>query len=33
MDLAVEKLLDAETIDGEEFRQILGEYTVLPAKN
>jgi len=33
MDLAVEKLLDAETIDGEEFRQILKQYTVLPAKN
>ena len=33
MDLAVEKLLDAETIDGEEFRQILGQYTILPAKN
>jgi cell division protease FtsH len=33
MDLAVEKLLDAETIDGEEFRQIIGQYTVLPSKN
>jgi cell division protease FtsH len=33
MDLAVEKLLDAETIDGEEFRQIVGQYTILPAKN
>lgn len=32
MDLAVEKLLDAETIDGEEFRQIIGQYTVLPKK-
>jgi len=33
MDLAVEKLLDAETIDGEEFRQIVGQYTLLPSKN
>jgi len=33
MDLAVEKLLDAETIDGEEFRQIIGQYTILPSKN
>jgi len=32
MDLAVEKLLDAETIDGGEFRQIISQYTVLPAK-
>jgi cell division protease FtsH len=32
MDLAVEKLLDAETIDGEEFREIIGQYTVLPRK-
>jgi len=32
MDLAVEKLLDAETIDGVEFRQIISQYTVLPAK-
>jgi cell division protease FtsH len=32
MDLVVEKLLDAETIDGEEFRKIISEYTVLPAK-
>jgi cell division protease FtsH len=32
MDLVVEKLLDAETIDGEEFRRIISEYTVLPAK-
>lgn len=33
MDLAVEKLLDAETIDGEEFRQIIGQYTILPSKS
>jgi cell division protease FtsH len=32
MDLVVEKLLDAETIDGTEFRRIISEYTVLPAK-
>jgi cell division protease FtsH len=32
MDLVVEKLLDAETIDGEEFRRIISEYTILPAK-
>jgi cell division protease FtsH len=32
MDLVVEKLLDAETIDGEEFRRSISEYTVLPAK-
>jgi cell division protease FtsH len=33
IDLAVEKLLDAETIDGEEFREIIGQYTVLPRKS
>ena len=33
IDLVVEKLLDAETISGEEFRTILADYTVLPAKN
>jgi cell division protease FtsH len=32
IDLAVEKLLEAETIDGETFRNLLGEYTVLPKK-
>jgi cell division protease FtsH len=32
IDLAVERLLDAETIDGEEFRQLIQEYTVLPKK-
>ena len=32
IDLAVEKLLEAETIDGETFRKLLGEYTVLPKK-
>ena len=32
IDLAVEKLLDSETIDGNEFRQLVSQYTVLPAK-
>jgi cell division protease FtsH len=32
IDLIVEKLLDAETIDGEEFRNLLSQYTVLPSK-
>ena len=32
IDLAVEKLLDAETIDGQEFRALVGQYTVLPSK-
>ena len=33
IDLAVEKLLDKETIDGEEFRQLVSQYTLLPSKN
>ena len=33
IDLVVEKLLDAETISGEEFRQTLTDYTLLPVKN
>ena len=33
IDLAVEKLLDKETIDGEEFRQLVGQYTLLPSKS
>jgi cell division protease FtsH len=33
IDLVVEKLLDAETISGEEFRTILNEYTLLPTRN
>lgn len=33
IDLVVEKLLDSETISGEEFREILSEYTLVPAKN
>ena len=32
IDLAVEKLLDAETISGEEFRELVESYTVLPKK-
>ena len=32
IDLAVEKLLDAETIDGPEFRKLVSEYTILPSK-
>ena len=32
IDLAVEKLLDAETIDGNEFRQLVSQYTILPSK-
>jgi cell division protease FtsH len=33
IDLVVEKLLDAETIDGGELRQLVSKYTVLPQKN
>jgi len=33
IDLAVEKLLDAETIDGTEFRKLVSEYTILPSKD
>jgi len=33
IDLVVEKLLEAETVDGEEFRKILQEYIILPEKN
>ena len=32
IDLAVEKLLDAETLSGEEFRELVSSYTVLPSK-
>ena len=32
IDLAVEKLLDDETIDGDQFREIVTKYTVLPKK-
>jgi cell division protease FtsH len=33
IDLTVEKLLNVETIDGEEFRELLSTYTILPEKN
>lgn len=33
IDLVVERLLEVETINGNEFRKILREYTVLPARN
>lgn len=33
IDLIVEKLLDVETMDGEEFRNLLSTYTILPNKN
>ena len=32
IDLVVEKLLDSETIDGNEFRKIVREFTILPSK-
>ena len=32
IDLAVEKLLDVETLDGDEFRNIIETYTILPKK-
>ena len=32
IDLTVEKLLDAETIDGFEFRELVGQYTILPSR-
>ena len=33
IDLIVEKLVEAETITGEEFRELVRKYTVLPSKN
>lgn len=33
IDLIVEKLLDSETMDGVELRQLVSKYTVLPKKN
>jgi len=33
IDLVVEQLLDIETMDGEEFRELLSTYTILPRKN
>ena len=32
IDLIVERLLDLETIEGNEFRELLGTYTILPNK-
>lgn len=32
IDLIVEKLLDSETIDGEEFRELVEQYTIPPVK-
>ena len=32
IDLIVEKLLDVETLDGDDFRQLLSQYTILPDK-
>jgi len=32
VDLAVDKLLDLETLDGEEFRTLIENYTILPLK-
>ena len=32
IDLAVEKLLDSETMDGSDFRKLVSEYTILPSK-
>jgi cell division protease FtsH len=33
IDLVAERLLEAETIDGAEFRKLIRQYTVLPTKN
>jgi cell division protease FtsH len=33
IDLIVEKLLDVETLDGDEFRKLVNTYTILPNKN
>lgn len=33
MDVIVEKLLEKETIDGNEFRKMLSEYTSIPDEN
>ena len=33
VDLLVEKLLDTETMEGEEFRKLVSTYTILPNKN
>jgi len=33
IDLIVEKLLDEETINGDELRQLVKNFTILPSKN
>ena len=33
IDLVVERLLDVETMEGDEFRELLSTYTILPNKN
>jgi len=33
IDVVVEQLLESETINGEEFREVIQEYTLLPSKN
>ena len=33
IDLIVERLMDIESMDGEEFRKLLSTYTILPSKN
>ena len=33
IDLVVEKLIDVETMEGDEFRELLSTYTILPNKN
>ena len=32
IDFAVERLLEVETLDGNEFRSIISQYTILPEK-
>jgi ATP-dependent Zn protease len=32
IDLIVERLLDAETLNGDEFRNLVKQYTILPVK-
>jgi len=32
IDLVVERLLDVETMEGDEFRELLSSYTILPNK-
>jgi len=33
IDLNVERLMDVETMEGDEFRDLLSTYTILPNKN